>query len=233
MRTDTGRKLINNITQTIQHHNLFDQSEKLLIGISGGKDSLTLLDCLYRAGFSYLCSIHVQLHAFAPIPFTDFCKQRSDFIIIHTDILNQVKLSKRKNACYMCSKARRKAIVQYAVDNGFKKIILAHHKNDVVETLLLNMLFQREISTMMPRQALFKGKLEIVRPLYDTEEKDIIRYAGKNQLPCSDWQCGMESDTQRAWLKNQISQWQKAYPKQKIVDNIFHALHNVNNDFLP
>lgn len=233
MRTGLNQKLNNGIINTIEHWQLFDKAEKILIGISGGKDSLALLDCLFASGYTNLFSIHIQIDKSAPLLFEQFCKDRSQFTLIKTNILAEIQDKQRKNICYMCSREKRKAISSYAVEHGFQKLALAHHKNDVIETMLLNLLFQREISTMMPRQELFGGKLSIVRPFYETAEKEIIRYAKQCGLPVSGWKCGFESDNRRAWIKEQIRNWQKANPKVNITENLFQAMLNVNTDFLP
>jgi tRNA 2-thiocytidine biosynthesis protein TtcA len=233
MRPETSHKIIKSVSDTIKNRNLFDLNEKILVGISGGKDSLALLDCLFSLGYKNLHSIHIKLDKDSPLPFENLCRERSEFTVIDTDILKQLKESKRSNKCYMCSREKRKILSRFSVENGFRRLALAHHRDDVIETMLLNLLFQREISTMMPAQELFDGRLYIVRPFYDTSEKEIRSYAKTKNLPITDWQCGFENDTRRAWIKQQIKDWQRAFPKQKIVDNIFAALQYVNKDFLP
>jgi len=233
MRAARSKKILQGVSDTILNRQLFKQTDKLLVGISGGKDSLALLDILHQLGYNNLFSIHVRIDKSAPLPFVAFCRERSDFTVIETDILSQVQSSKRKNTCYMCSRAKRKALSTYAVEHGFTKLALAHHKDDAIETLLLNLIFQREISTMLPNQELFKGNLELVRPLYDTNERDLARYSKLNNLPVSDWDCGHTSDNNRAWVKAQIKLWQKAHPKLKVAENIYRAMLNVNPDWLP
>lgn len=232
MRISHSQNIINRVKETIDNRVLIDPADKLLIGISGGKDSLTLLDCLFRAGYKALHSIHVQIDKTVSNDFYSFCAGRSDFKVIETDILTEMKQNRRKNHCYICSRARRKAICQYAVDNGFNKLVFAHHKNDAVETMLLNIMFQREFSTMLPGQVLFNGKLKIVRPLYDISEKEISRYARLEKLPVSKWKCGFEETSRRNWIREQIHLWQKAFPKVDIVENMFSSMGNVNTDFL-
>lgn len=232
MISGLGQKLVKQTQETINQWNLLDKTDKVLIGISGGKDSLALLDCLFRLDFK-LTSIHIQIDPSAPLPFAEFCQQRSEFVTVKTDILSQIKAAKRKNYCYMCSRAKRKEISSYALQHGFEKIILAHHNDDVVETMLLNLLLQREISTMLPRQDLFRDKVSIIRPFYEGSEQDIRKYAKALGLPVTDWKCGMETDTNRAWIKNQIRLWQKAHPRQNIRTNIYRAILNFNQDFLP
>jgi tRNA 2-thiocytidine biosynthesis protein TtcA len=233
MRTAHNRKVVKGVTETINNRCLFDSNDRILVGISGGKDSLALLDCLFYIGYKNMHSIHIRIDKTSPIPFKSFCQDRSEFTVLDTDIMSRVQGSSRRNTCYMCSREKRKALCSYAVDQGFSKIALAHHRDDVIETLLLNLVFQREISTMLPVQALFDGKLEIVRPLYDTAEKDIRRYAKEERLPVSDWKCGFETVSRRAWVKQQIKEWQRAFPRDRIPANLFSALHNVNPDFLP
>jgi tRNA 2-thiocytidine biosynthesis protein TtcA len=233
MRNAANSKVVKSVTNTIKTRNLADQGDTILVGISGGKDSLALLDCLFLSGFRNLHSIHIRIDKTSPLTFERFCRERSDFTVIDTCILLQVQNSKRRNVCYMCSREKRKTISSFAVEHGFTRLALAHHRDDVIETLLLNLIFQREISTMMPKQILFEGRLEIIRPLYDTAEKDVRRYAKTENLPVSEWRCGFETDSRRAWVKQQIRNWQKENPGTKISENIFRALHNINPDYLP
>lgn len=116
MRQSRSHKLVNQVSETVNSRQLFDASDKLLIGISGGKDSLVLLDCLLSAGYKNLFSIHLRLDKSAPLDFADFCCSRSDFAVLDTDILTEVMKQRRKNHCYICSRARRKALCLYAVD---------------------------------------------------------------------------------------------------------------------
>jgi len=233
MRTGQNQEILAGIEKTIQQWHLFDKAEKILIGISGGKDSLALLDCLFLSGCRNLHSIHVQIDKSEPVFFDKFCKERSAFNLIETEILNTITSKQRKNICYMCSREKRKVISRFAIEHGFPKLVLAHHKNDAIETMLLNILFQREISTMMPKQDLFDGRLSIVRPLYETDEKDIIRYAKRNLLPVADWKCGYEENTRRTWIKEQIKAWQRTYLKLNMTENLFQAMLNANLEFLP
>jgi len=232
MRTGLSQRVIRQIQETIERRQLFRPDDKLLIGISGGKDSLTLLDCLFQAGYQNLHSIHVKIDKTVTSEFYGFCTERSDFTVVESDILKNVKQQTRRNHCYMCSRARRKAICQYAIENGFTKLVFAHHKNDAVETMLLNLLFQREFSTMLSLQELFKGRLEIVRPLYDIDQKAISKYAKLEKLPVTNWNCGLEKNSRRAWVRDQIYLWQKAFPKLDMVDNLFTTMQNVNTDFI-
>lgn len=233
MKLAQKTKVYSSLIITLREWNLSSPKDSLLIGVSGGKDSLALLDCLYQAGFTNLHSIHIQIDESSELPFIDFCRQRSNFTLIKTNILADLHKHNRKNICYMCSRAKRKAICTFALENGFTKIALAHHKNDVIETMLLNLIFQREISTMMPRQDLFNGKLELIRPFYATNERDIIRYCKDFHIHVSQWKCGFETQNLRAWTKEQIKLWQKSYPKLNIKENLFKSILNVNPDFIP
>jgi tRNA 2-thiocytidine biosynthesis protein TtcA len=233
MNPFAGQKLLETVAATIEHRQLLRGSERILLGVSGGKDSLALLDCLYRLGYSQLHSIHIRIDRDAPVVFAEFCAARSTFHLVETDILNEVRTSRRRNSCFICSRARRKALSDFALNQGFDTLVLAHHKNDAVETLLLNLFFQREISTLLPVQELAGGRLHIIRPFYDADEKTIRRYAKALQLPVTDWNCGLEQNSRRAWLREQLFRWQKAHPRVRLTDNIFAALHNVNSSYLP
>lgn len=228
-----GQKLLKTVAATIRQRQLLSGSERILIGVSGGKDSLALLDCLFRLGYTDLHSLHIRIDPAAPLPFAEFCAARSTFHLVETDILQEVISARRHNSCFICSRARRKALSDFALQNSFDTLVLAHHKNDAVETLLLNLFFQREISTLLPVQELASGKLHIVRPFYDTDERSIRRYAKAQELPVSDWTCGLERNSRRAWVREQLFHWQKAHPEIRLIDNIFAALHNANLSFLP
>ncbi len=227
------RKLLSQVQNTIRLRRLFRPDQKLLVCVSGGKDSLVLLDCLHRLHIPQLHSLHIRLDGTAPLGFADFCRERSEFTVVDTDILTQVKAVRRGNKCYICSRLRRETICRFAVANGFDTLAFAHHRDDMIQTLLLNMLFQRELSTLLPEQELFGGRLRLVRPLFDTEKKFIARHARAWQAPVTSWTCGLDGDSRRAWIKAQIHLWQKQFPRLRVADNLYRAAANANPAFLP
>jgi len=228
-----GQKLLNLVEACIRDRKLFGFDDDILIGISGGKDSLALLDCLFRLGFSRLHSIHIKTEPESPTPFASFCSERSDFTIINTDILQQIRSSNRNNSCYICSRLRRRALSDYAVSRNLPILALGHHQNDMIETFLLNLFFQRELSTMLPMQDLFAGKLKLVRPFYDIAEAEISRYASRLKLPVAHWNCGFEQDSRRSWIRQQLGIWQKENPQIRLNANLSKAILNPNPEFLP
>ena len=113
------------------------------------------------------------------------------------------------------------------------KVILGHHKDDVVETLLLNQIYSREISTMSPNQELFRGKYRIIRPMYLIPEKKIQRYVNHQSIPHFDLQCDYEQNTKRKYIKDLLISLQNSSPGIDVIDNIFSSMDHIKTDFLP
>ena len=162
------------------------------MGVSGGKDSLSLLhllkERLKRVPIHYeLLIVHIDLgfdSGRADILRDYFEKEGLTYHIEFTDIGKKANSSEnRENPCFLCAWERRKKLFQLA--NRFKcnKVALGHHKDDIIETLLLNIFYSGEISTMLPLQSLFKGKITIIRPLSLLEEKTIEKFAREIGLP--------------------------------------------------
>ncbi|KUK56263.1 MAG: tRNA s2C32 biosynthesis protein [Marinimicrobia bacterium 46_47] len=233
MPTKLEKILLAHIREANQNWNLFQEGEKVLVGISGGKDSLSLLTLLSRFPVE-LHAVHVQLNLEYPVTFLDYCRQYATVYRVETDIHKKVfAADAEKNPCFICMRLRRKAVVSFAMEHGFKKVFFGHHKNDVVETLILNQIYSREISTMLPRQPLFDGLFHICRPLYLIPSPLLKTYAVEQSLPVVPEMCPAAVNSRR----NQIREWlmdiQKLNPRIDIVNNIFSSLKRINRPFIP
>jgi tRNA 2-thiocytidine biosynthesis protein TtcA len=233
MPTKLEKILLAHIREANQNWNLFQEGEKVLVGISGGKDSLSLLTLLSRFPVE-LHAVHVQLNPEYPVHFLDYCRQYATVYQVETDIHKRVFApDAKKNPCFICMRLRRKAVVSFAIENGFNKVFFGHHKNDVVETFLLNQIYSREISTMLPHQPLFDGQFHICRPLYLIPEPLLKTYAGEQNFPVVSESCPAAVHSRRNQIREWLANIQELNPRIDIVDNIFSSLKRINRPFIP
>jgi len=136
----------------------------------------------------------------------------------------------KKNPCFLCSRLRRKRIFEIAAERGCNKIAFAHHRDDIIETLLINMFYAREISTMMPNQEIFGGRLHIIRPLAYLREDLVKKYAKQRRFPIIENRCPTSKSSRRFYIKNLLNDLEK--DNKDIRDNIFKSMSHVKMDYL-
>ncbi|MBN1383054.1 MAG: tRNA 2-thiocytidine(32) synthetase TtcA [Deltaproteobacteria bacterium] len=217
------------------------EGDRVLVGVSGGIDSLALLDLLntpmlYVPPFS-IAAVHIDLgfdkEFKAYNDLNAYLKDNGcDYRIEKTDIgpLSHSDYNK-KNPCFLCSRLRRKRIFEIADEMGCNKIAFAHHRDDIVETLLINMFYAREISTMVPDQSIFGGKLHIIRPLSYVGEDLVKKYGKERRFPAIENLCPTSKVSRRMYIKNLLKELEK--DNKDIRDNIFRAMGHVKTDYLP
>ena len=225
--------------KAIHQRKMIQDGDHVLVAVSGGKDSLVLLQVLHdrlkRIPISYtLTAVHVDpgfggtsaremetflsLHGF-------------DYRIIESDIGPRAHGPKnRENPCFLCSRMRRKLLFEMADSLGCTRIAFGHHKDDIIETLFLNIFYGASISTMLPVQELFGGQLTLIRPLYLLDEDLVRRYAEAMDFPRIQVDCPSAGATKREEIKNMLNGFYRS--SRKIKGNIFHALQNVNPEYL-
>ena len=137
----------------------------------------------------------------------------------------------RKNPCFLCSRLRRRRIFEIAAGKGCNKIAFAHHRDDIIETLLINLFYGREISTMMPEQTIFGGKLHIIRPLAYIREELVKKYARERGFPAIESDCPTSRTSRRRYVKALLCELEKENPQ--IRRNIWKAMGHVKTDYLP
>ncbi len=212
--------------------------DRILVAVSGGKDSLSLLKILhYRKQFipidyellalhirsDYRCSgcVHID-------QLEDFFK--SNGYAYRIEDMKIKKQDKEKVSCFWCSWNRRKVIFETASKLGFNKVAFGHHKDDVVETILLNMFFQGEVSAMVPKLDFFSGKLQVIRPFFYVEEEELVRFARQSNFPKQQCLCPNSNISKRKLIKDIIKNFQKECPDIKT--NIMRSLTRINKDYL-
>jgi len=221
-------------------YEMIQENDRVLVGVSGGLDSFTLFDLLlspmlYLPPFEVV-AVHVDpgfdpeykglaiLERFLADRGCEYSLKKTDIgPLAHSEV-------NRKNPCFLCSRLRRKYIFEAAEEYGCNKIAFAHHKDDIIETLLINMFYGREISTMVPRQQVFGGKYHIIRPLAYIREPLIKKYALEKKFPVIQSKCPTEPVSRRAYIKKLLDTLEK--DNKDIRENIFKSMRHVKPDYL-
>jgi len=222
--------------RAIADYSLINDGDKIVVAVSGGKDSLTLLKVLNdRLSFlpiKYeLLAVHIDMGYPCMHPKLLARYFKKEGYKYHIEKLDILKGKTRKDiSCFWCSWNRRKALFEVAHKYGFKKVALGHHKDDIIETILLNLFFQGEISAMSPRQELFDGAVTLIRPLAYVEEKEISRFAGTLDFPHHKCACPNSLTSNRTRIGKIIREIEKVNPSVKT--NIFRAVKRIKKDYL-
>jgi tRNA 2-thiocytidine biosynthesis protein TtcA len=224
--------------KAIRRFGMIEEGDRILVGVSGGKDSLTLLTLLYERGkrvdIHYdLIPVHINLGfgSEQDEALRGFFEERNlTYHFEQTQIGKKAHSSdNRENPCFLCAWERRKHLFHLAHRLDCNKIALGHHKDDIIETFLLNIFYSAEVSTMLPIQSLFQGKITIIRPLALIEEKKIERFAHEKRLPVSSSGCPSSGGTKRKEIKELLRSLEKG--NRKVKGNIFRSLSNVKLDY--
>lgn len=214
--------------------------DRILVGLSGGKDSLTLLWTLKarlsRIPVSYdLLAIYVDpgFGGEAGAVLKAFCGDLGVPLIVAATDFGIVAHSpeNRENPCFLCARRRRQRIFETANEHGFNLVAFGHHQDDIIETLFINMCYAGEISTMLPRQSFFNGMLTVIRPLAFCEEARIRRFAADLNFPCVQNPCPSAKTSKRQEIKDLLKRLYRSNPK--IRGNLFRAMHHINTDYMP
>lgn len=224
------------VGKAIIDYEMLSEGDRIAVAVSGGKDSLTLLRLLQdRKKFvpiSYdLCAVHIDLgypRSCAKKLERYFKKLKIRYRIVKVDTLK--KMNKKDITCFWCSWNRRKALFETAAQLGYSKVALGHHKDDIIETTLLNLFFQGEFSTMAPKQKLFGGKITLIRPLAYVEEYMIKRFAREEMLPHETCLCPNAAISNRTRVAKMIQELKRVCPDVKT--NIFRSLKRIKKDYL-
>lgn len=239
MNTGLVKKIQHALGRVIHDYDMIRENDRILAGLSGGKDSQVMLQLLYSLKERAPVDFDI-IPAYIDPGFKDslsndlkqFVESRYGAIIIEkTDYGVLAHSSKNtENPCFLCSRLRRKRLFELASENNCKKIALGHNKDDIIETLFINIFYSGRIGTMKPRQSFFSGALDIIRPLSYVEEHEIISYKDLFELPVFKNACPSADKTKRQEVKQMLD---RLYRHNKhIKGNIFRAMGNVATDYL-
>ena len=237
MPQSTEQKLLKQYLKALKEYKLIKQGDRILLGLSGGKDSLALLHFLAKSKAFPVLDIEVfAVHiAIADMDYdineealNELCKKYNIPFVQKT-----ISFSPRgkKDICFLCSWARRKQLFKMAEKLKCNKIALGHHKDDILETLLMNMMFQGSISTIPPTLSMDKFEQELIRPLCLMEEKDILQLQEEQQWPKTKKDCPYERHSKREDLKQLIRQMETITPQVK--NSLWRSMSNIQNKYLP
>ena len=225
--------------KAIHNHQMIKDGDHVLVAVSGGKDSMALLwllrERIKRIPIEYrITAAHVDpgFGAGSAGQMKSFLADHGfDYRVLESDIGPKAHgPENRENPCFLCSRLRRKLLFELAAELGCSRIALGHHKDDLIETFFLNVFFGASISTMLPVQELFQGKLTIIRPLYLVDEDLLRRYAQSLDWPEINLGCPTAGSSKREEIKNMLKRFYRS--NKKIKGIIFHALQNVDPEYL-
>ncbi len=216
--------------------------DTLLVALSGGKDSFALLHILQTRKkwipiTYHLRPVHVMLGESEDGLRVERLKVQVAALglqleLIETDIADRLtNYDLPESPCFHCARWKRKALFDYAKKHAVSKIAFGHHRDDILETALLNLFYGSSFSTMRPHQELFSGGLTLIRPLAYLDEDEVIAYCRHHGLPTDSLPCPFQEATgKRKAMKELLANLQRDNPKVK--NSLFHALHNVREEYL-
>jgi tRNA 2-thiocytidine biosynthesis protein TtcA len=229
-------RLRGDVGKAIDDFKMIEAGDRVMVCLSGGKDSYTMLDLLLSLQRS--APIHFDLIAvnldqkqpgFPEHVLPEYLTQLGvQYKIIEQDTYSVVKrvIPEGKTMCGLCSRLRRGALYRFASENGITKIALGHHRDDIVETLFLNMFFGGKLKSMPPKLQSEDKRHIVIRPLAYVAEVDIERYARAREfpiIPCT--LCGSQQNMQRLTIKKMLQEWEQNFPGR--VETIFSSMRNV------
>jgi tRNA 2-thiocytidine biosynthesis protein TtcA len=222
--------------QAIADFNMIEEGDKVMVCLSGGKDSYTMLEILQNLqasapiNFSIIVvNLDQKQPGFPEHILPAYLKEVGvDFHILERDTYSIVKeiVPEGKTTCGLCSRLRRGSLYGFAEEIGATKIALGHHRDDILETLFLNMFFGGKMKSMPPKLLSDDGKHVVIRPLAYCKEKDIETFATIKEypiIPCN--LCGSQKNLQRQVIKDMLHTWEKEFPGR--TESMFTALQNV------
>jgi tRNA 2-thiocytidine biosynthesis protein TtcA len=239
VKSSLKKKIAHSVGKAIFDWKMILDKEKILVGISGGKDSQALLNILFsfkkKAPVDFeILPVHIDAgfqgsfaedlgqyveQAYGPLKI----EYKNYGILAHS-------LENKENPCFLCSRLRRNRLFEMAKEQGCQKIALGHNKDDIIETLFINMFYAGKIATMKPKQSFFGGTLDIIRPLSYVEKKDIVKFTQSLGLPEFRNNCPSADRTKRTEIRQMLEDLYNH--NQNIKGNIFRSLGNIVPEYL-
>src|SRR5712671_2410312 len=231
-----AKRLRRQVGEAIADYQMIEEGDRVMVCLSGGKDSHALLDVLLSLkekspiGFDLIAvNLDQKQPGFPADVLPRYLEERGvPYRIVEQDTYSVVKrvIPEGGTMCSLCSRLRRGAIYRTATEIGATKIALGHHRDDVLATFFLNLFFGGKLKTMPPKLVSDDGKHVVIRPLAYVRERDLARYAVASAfpiIPCN--LCGSQENLQRRQVSEMLREWEKKYPGR--VESIFNAMGNV------
>ncbi len=231
------KKVNRAVGKAIHDYNMILDQENLLVGVSGGKDSLALLNILFsfqkKAPVDFnIIPVYIDLgfeNSFSR-ELENYVNENYDTIRIeYTDYGAYAHSDNNKeNPCFLCSRLRRKRLFEIAEELECKKIVLGHHKDDIIETFFINMLYSGKLDSMRPEQSFFNGKFQIIRPLCYLEKNEILKFCSKSNIPEFLNPCPSDRISKRETIREMLDNLYQE--NNHIKGNIYKAMGQIIND---
>ena len=227
------QKLLSFTRKAVDEYQLIDAGDRIAVGLSGGKDSLTLLYALHGLKRFYpkpfdivaiTCSLGYK--EFDTEPMRALCAELDvPYHVVETDIAHILfEERKEKNPCSLCAKMRKGAMNEEIQRLGCNKIAYGHHKDDIIETMLLSLIYEGRFHTFSPKSYLDRMDLTLIRPLLFVDESDIIKFSSNMSLPVSSSRCPIDGLTKRQYAKELLASIEEENPGARA--RIFTAILN-------
>lgn len=229
------QQVLSYVRKAVDDYHMIEEGDKIAIGISGGKDSLTLLYALH--GLRRFYPKQFAIHAVTvDLGFQNLnldkikalCDDlQIEYTIVETDIAKIIfEDRKESNPCSLCAKMRKGALNEAIKASGCNKVAYAHHKDDVVETMMMSLIFEGRFHTFSPVTYLDRSQLTVIRPLMYMKESDVIGFVNKYQVPVVKSPCPADGHTKREYIKGVIRQLNQENPGVK--ERMFTAIQTGN-----
>lgn len=235
----TVRRIDKRLGKGIVRYGLIEEGDKILIGLSGGKDSLALVELLgrrariFKPRFSVI-AVHVVMQNIPYQSDLDYLRSHAaafDVPLIVYETSFDPSTDTRKSPCFLCSWNRRKALFTVAKEQGCNKIALGHHMDDILETLLMNMTYQGAFSTMPPRLVMNKFDMTLIRPMCLVHESDLVELAAIRGYRKQVKNCPYEAQSSRSDMKGILRQLEAMNPEARY--SLWGSMENVQEELLP
>ncbi|MDD3218467.1 MAG: ATP-binding protein [Lachnospiraceae bacterium] len=219
--------------KAVDEYKMIEKGDKIAVGISGGKDSLTLLYALaalrrfYPNPFElYAVTVDLGFNNFNLSKIESLCRElQVPYKIVRTEIADIVfKQRKETNPCSLCAKMRKGALNQALIEMGCNKVAYAHHKDDIVETMMMSLIYEGRLHTFEPKTYLNRTEITVIRPLLFIQEADVIGFMHKQNLPVAKSPCPMDGHSKREYVKQLLQNLNRENPGVK--ERMFTAIHN-------
>lgn len=229
------QQLLSYTRRAIDDYQMIEDNDKIAIGVSGGKDSLTMLYALkglqrfYPKKFELMAiTVDLGFHNFDTEAISKLCKKLEiPYEVVHTEVAKIIfEERKEQNPCSLCAKMRKGALNAAVKSYDFNKIAYAHHKDDVIETMLMSLIFEGRFHTFSPKTYLDRMELTVIRPMMYVREADVIGFSHKYNLPVAKSPCPADGYTKREYAKDLVKQLNYEHPGCK--ERMFTAIVNGN-----
>lgn len=232
------KRIQKSVGRAINHFDLVRSNDRVAVALSGGKDSIVLLETLsirrkWIPIYYDIHAFHINITGITP-PLNNkfiehFCSDLNIPLHIRT-IEADLNRDPRKSACFVCSWHRRKELFRAVNENGCNRLAFGHHMDDAIETLFLNMTFNGSFSSLPPKLTMFQGEFDIIRPLILLTEQEVSRYAKIRAYPINESRCPHEDNNRRAQMKQLLADLSRMNRKAR--KNIFASMSNIHPDHL-